>query len=274
MFTRKNSTYNYKSDLLENILNDDASPLARITYIIPQGSKILDVGAGSGLLAKLFKYVGKDIIIDGVEPNKYAIAIAKDEYRKFYNGFVQDYIDDILKEKYDYIVFADVIEHIDNPIKVFKDFFKQLDLSTKIIISTPNVAFGSVRLSLMNGRFDYVDSGILESTHLRFYTLDTLKKLILSLNLNIEKLYFLIRNINNTEINIQDLNCNPMMVYLVSKDELSHVYQFLLVLSKKDFPIEEKNFGNKSKFPVLEYFLKPLAIKNSKMKNLVKKIYK
>ena len=274
MFSRKNSTYKYTDDLLDNILNDQASPLTRIINIIPEGSKVLDVGAGSGLLAKLLHYKGKDIIIDGIEPSEYATTIARDDYRNFYNGFVQDYMSEILNEKYDYIVFADVIEHIDNPINVFKTFFSSLDASTKIIISTPNIAFGSVRLSLMCGRFDYVDSGIVESTHLRFYTLDTLKKLIMNFDLNIEKLYYLVRNFNNTEIDISSFKCNFSSINFVSKDKLSHVYQFFLVLTKENVITEEKYFGSKSKFPILEYFFKPMVKKNKFLKDIVIRFYK
>lgn len=273
MFSRKNSTYEYSHELLDNILNDEASPLSRTIDLIPTDSKVLDVGAGNGLLAKLFNHSDKEIIIDGIEPSEYAANIAKTEYRNFYNGFVQDYMDKILDEKYDFIVFADVIEHIDNPIDVFKEFFSKLDSTTKVIISTPNIAFGSVRLSLLCGKFDYVDSGILESTHLRFYTLETLKKLISNFDLQIEKLYFLRRNFNNMEIDTSELKCNLSSLNFIAKDELSHVYQFLLVLTKIDTVTEEKYFGSKSKFPIFEYFFKPFVKKNRILKNFVKRFY-
>ncbi len=274
MFTRVNETYDYSEDLLSDILKDEASPLARIIDIISDNSKILDVGAGNGLLAKLFKHKGKNIIIDGIEPSEYAAKIAKNEYRFFYNGYIQEYMDEILKEKYDYIIFADVIEHIDNPIEVLKKFFEKLDSETKIIISTPNIAFGAVRLSLLCGQFNYVNSGILESTHLRFYTLDTLKKLIINLNLNIEKLFFLERNFNNTEIDLENLKCSLSSVNFVSKDKLSHTYQFLLFLTKLDVVQENQYYGKRTKFPRLEYLFKPIVKNNVMLKKIVKRFYK
>ena len=274
MFTRRNDTYDYDEGLLQNILNDEANPLTRIIQSIPENSRVLDIGAGNGLLATLFQFDGKEIIIDGIEPSEYATNIARHKYRTFYNGFVQHYMEEILHEKYDYIVFADVIEHIDNPVDIFKDFFERLDLSTKIIISIPNIAFGSVRLSLMYGKFDYVNSGILESTHLRFYTLETLKKMLSNFNLNIEKISYLLRNFNTTEINLNNLKCNPLMVNFISKDKLSHVYQFLVILSKVDVKLTEEEFGYKSKFPALEYMLKPFVQKNIKLKQFVKRFYK
>ena len=274
MFTRADNSYEHNDSIIKNILNDEASTITRIVNIIPERSKILDVGAGNGVLAKLFKFKNKSVIIDGVEPNKFASNIAKLEYRNFYNGYIQEFMDEILNEKYDFIIFADVIEHIDNPIDVFKDFFKKLDMTTKIIISVPNIAFGAVRLSLMQGSFHYVDSGILEKTHLRFYTLNTLNKLISNLNLNIDELYYLNRNLNNTEIKLNTLKVNPLAIHFVSKDKLSHVYQFLVVLSKEVKLTKEKTYGKKSRFPLLEYIFKPVVMRNVKLKSFVKRFYR
>jgi 2-polyprenyl-3-methyl-5-hydroxy-6-metoxy-1,4-benzoquinol methylase len=83
MFTREDNSYEYDDDLVKNILRDEASPMTRIFNIIPEGSKVLDVGAGNGILAKLFIHQEKNILIDGIEPNEHASNIAKTGYRKF-----------------------------------------------------------------------------------------------------------------------------------------------------------------------------------------------
>jgi len=274
MFTREDSTYYYSDKLLANILEDEASPLNRVLNEVPNNSKILDVGTGSGLLGKLFKFANRNIIIDGIEPSLYASKLISDEYRNFYNGLLQDFQSEIIMENYDYIIFADVIEHIDNPVEVLKDFFKQLSLKTRIIISTPNITFASIRLSLLYGKFDYVDSGILEKTHVKFYTETTLKSLIEILGLNINKFYYLERNINLTEIDLHTLHCNPLMVSYSCRDKLSHVYQFFCVLAKNEIKYEEKTYGKRARFPMLEYIFKPLILKSVFLKHVVKKFYK
>lgn len=274
MFTRKDSTYFYSDELLSNILKDEASPLNRVINEVSEGSKILDVGAGGGLLGKLFQFANKKIVIDGIEPSSYAASLISHEYRNFYNGYIQDYQEQIIKENYNYIIFADVIEHIDNPIEVFEEFFNKLDINTKIIISVPNIAFATTRLSLFYGKFEYVDSGILEATHLRFYTKETLNKLIEAFHFNIEKFYYLQRNFYRTEINIHNLQASPFAIKSVSKDELSHVYQFFYVLTKNECTLVHKKYGSKSKFPIIEYILKPLIQKNDFLKKLAKKVYK
>lgn len=274
MFDRRDSTYFYSDELLSNILKDEASPLNRVINEVSEGSKILDVGAGGGLLGKLFQFSNKKIIIDGIEPSSYATSLISSEYRNFYNGYIQDYQEQIIEENYDYIVFADVIEHIDNPIEVFTDFFNKLDINTKVIISVPNIAFATTRLSLFYGKFDYVDSGILEVTHLRFYTKETLSKLLESFSFYIEKFYFLQRNIYLTEIDIHRFKASPFMINSVCKDELSHVYQFFYVLTKHECTSVHKKYGLKSKFPIIEYILKPIVLRNNFLKKLAKRVYK
>lgn len=66
---------------------------------------------------------------------------------------------------------ADVIEHFAYPDEVLAALVARAKPGARFLLSTPNVAHLSVRLNLLQGRFDYVDSGILESTHLRFFTL-------------------------------------------------------------------------------------------------------
>ncbi len=254
MFTRNNKTYNYNRTLIDDILSDDANPLNRINAIIPEGSKILDIGAGNGILAEVLKSTHSKLIIDGIEPDLYAAKIAKNSYRNFYNDTFQNVKNKINKELYDFIVLADVIEHTENPLMVIKDLFKYVQNNTKIILSIPNVAFGSVRINLLNGKFDYTNLGILEKTHLRFFTLSTIKKLISNTNFKIETLYFLQRDFLNTEIIGKDTKIDLLSLHKIYKDELSSVYQFLLVLCKKEVTIEKKYFGTKLKHPIKQYF--------------------
>jgi hypothetical protein len=75
-------------------------------------------------------------------------------------------------------LFADVLEHLRDPAAVLLRCIPALKESGKIIISVPNVANIIVRLSLVFGKFDYTDRGILDRTHLRFFTLRSLKKMM------------------------------------------------------------------------------------------------
>jgi len=96
-----------------------------------------------------------------------------------------------LQKEYDFVVLADVIEHVADPLEFLKQLRTIVSLNTKILISVPNIAFGAIRIELLNGIFDYVDSGIRERTHLRFFTLKTIYELVNELGMNLERIYFL-----------------------------------------------------------------------------------
>ena len=88
---------------------------------------------------------------------------------------------------YDAIVLADVIEHLRAPENVLRGLLPKLSPSGRIVLSVPNVAHWSVRLSLLRGRFRYEETGLLDRTHLRFFTRETLRELIGNVGLVIER---------------------------------------------------------------------------------------
>jgi len=254
MFNRIEQTYNLRPGIVQDILRADASPLNRIAGIVPNGAKVLDIGAGNGLLAQVLKERHPDLIVDGIEPDPYAAEIARQHYRILYCGYAQDCKDKILGECYDFIVLADVLEHMSDPATFLKELAAELPEKTKIILSIPNVAFGAVRLMLLNGKFDYCDSGILEKTHLRFFTLATVEQLINHIGMYAEKLYFLMQKQYDTEIRLHMYGLNLGAMQKILRDPLSSTYQFLVVLSHTQTTCERKFFGEKTRFPLLAFF--------------------
>ena len=254
MFLRQNHTYDFDKELIDKIIQDVANPLNVISDIIPDSSSVLDIGAGNGLLALLFKEKKKSIIIDGVERDEYAADLARSLYRFFYTGNIEDYIFQLCNNRYDYIILADVIEHLENPVLFLNQLAALLQENTKIIISAPNIAFGSVRFSLLDGSFNYTDSGLLEKTHLRFFTLKTLQDLFSYASLNIIKTILLQRNFFESEIKFK-LHLLDILAFLrIYKDDLSSVYQFIFVLSKEKAGFEIIKNGSKIRHPFISFF--------------------
>jgi GT2 family glycosyltransferase/2-polyprenyl-3-methyl-5-hydroxy-6-metoxy-1,4-benzoquinol methylase len=81
------------------------------------------------------------------------------------------------EERFDVIVAGDFLEHLARPHKVLQNLKKYLSEDGYIVASIPNIAHGSVRLSLLNGKFEYKGIGILDHTHLRFFTYDSILRL-------------------------------------------------------------------------------------------------
>ncbi len=232
IFERPEQSFAFDPRSLDWILADEANPLNRIVQVVLDGTRLLDVGAGNGVLARLLKHVGRDVVLDAVEPDPIARTIAEPHYRSIFGGDLAAFIEASSQgeELYDFIVLADVVEHIANPRPMLEQLKPLLSPEGRIILSTPNIAFAAVRIALLNGRFDYVDSGILERTHLRFYTLKSLSLLFSEAGLFPHAQYHCLRDPRGMEIEIDDLPMSRILLKLLARDKLSRVYQFLFVL--------------------------------------------
>lgn len=259
MFKRPEGTYEVGENTTDNILADEANPLNRISAIVPNDAKILDIGAGNGLLAMVLNKTKKNIIIDGIEPNRHAAKLAISHYRHFHVGYAQEFFRHIKSENYDYIVLADVLEHMSDPLQFLRELSDYMSTTTRIVISLPNVAFGSTRIALLNGDFDYVDSGILERSHLRFFTLKTVTSFISASGLNIERLQYLKKDIFSTEIQLGKYPLSYCCYRKIMKDNLSFVYQFLIVLTRNCCTTIHEEYGGKIRFQWVKYIIMKLV---------------
>jgi SAM-dependent methyltransferase len=94
----------------------------------------------------------------------------------------------LLHDPFEAIIYGDVLEHLSDPTAVLRALDQFLAPGGAVIVSVPNVAHLWVRLSLLVGRFDYADRGILDRTHLRFFTRRTLLELLRSAGLRVDEL--------------------------------------------------------------------------------------
>ena len=129
------------------------------------GKDVLDVGCGFATTSQFIQARGNRVI--GIESNAEAVAVARTR--------IADVIEADLQNapslgKFDTIIFADVLEHLAWPVGILKKYADLLKPEGTIIVSLPNVGLWSVRLGLLFGRFRYQDSGVLDRTHLRFFT--------------------------------------------------------------------------------------------------------
>ena len=137
--------------------------------------RILDVGTADGYLGAILKDRGHSLV--GVEQDLAAAERARPYYDTFHVADVENF-EFPYRDEFDFILFADVLEHVRDPILVLRRSLLTLKQSGELIVSLPNVANIVIRLSLLAGRFDYCERGILDRTHLRFFTLSGLKRMM------------------------------------------------------------------------------------------------
>lgn len=155
------------------VTNDENEVFVKLSKLIPDGSTVLDIGCGPGFLGEHLAAT-KHCVVDGVEPDKADATKASKRLRHIWELDIEAAIEEI-KERYDVLVFADVIEHLVNPADVLKRVGKLLKPNGSIVFSVPNMAHVSLRLSLLEGNFKYTEVGLLDKTHLHFYDIDTVK---------------------------------------------------------------------------------------------------
>lgn len=132
------------------------------------GLKILDAGCSEGYLGAYLKSLGHHVI--GVEMNPVAANKAREVIDSVFTGSILEYLSHDISQRFDAILFGDVLEHIANPQEVLEICQSRLNDGGFIIVSLPNVAHSCIRAMLLGGRWDYSELGILDRTHLRFFT--------------------------------------------------------------------------------------------------------
>jgi len=150
---------------------------------IKDNSLILDIGSGQGDLIRHLVNE-KNCKVIGIDKNVKTISSKNIE---FVSCDLNKELPNLDYFKFDYILFLDVIEHLENPEDFLKKLYEKISENEKIeiIISTPNISFFIIRFMLLFGFFNYGKRGILDKTHTRLFTFQSFKKLIEESNYNI-----------------------------------------------------------------------------------------
>ena len=143
--------------------------------LIPAKARVLDVGCGTGSLT-LAVTKEADAEVLGIEPDPQRAEHARKRGLKVVCGVADP---DLLRKLglFDVIILADVVEHLAEPADLLAELRSALAPGGRILASVPNVAHWTVRLRLLLGKFDYQRTGIMDATHLRWFTRFTLRKL-------------------------------------------------------------------------------------------------
>jgi 2-polyprenyl-3-methyl-5-hydroxy-6-metoxy-1,4-benzoquinol methylase len=201
---------------------------ALIVEFVGRGKRVLDVGCATGDLARVLAERGCGVT--GIEIDPEAARHAEKLCERVVVGDVEDLdLSEMLRdEAFDVIVFGDTLEHFKNPLRTLDRLKPFLRSEGYMVASIPNVAHGSVRLALMQGKFRYSSLGLLDNTHLRFFTRDSVEQLFEDAGFLITGLKRTLRGIFDTEIEIEEALIPDEVLELVQADLESSTYQFVL----------------------------------------------
>ena len=268
------SKYNFELDL------DNENSLSNIINMIKPKSKVLEFGPANG---RMTKYLSENMNckIDIVEIDENAGLEASKYSNKSFVGQVlgdieqYEWLEELRNELYDYIVFADVLEHLRSPNKVLKVCNRILKDNGSIIISMPNIAHNSVIIDLINDEFKYNEVGLLDNTHISFFSYKSLLRMIEESGYKtvIERATYC--RVGENEINNDYNSVSKECAKILRKRDKGNLYQFVFEVKKKELvmissPLKEVNLDMSTEYEFKCYVKEGLNDNYSEVKKISK----
>ena len=209
-----------------------------IEAMIPaEASRILDIGCGEGMLGRILLQKGAAEVV-GIEADLAVAQKAQENLSRVLQGDIESLVLSFEDGYFDCIVLADVLEHLKDPLSTMIKLQRYLSDSGTIVASIPNVGFFDVLRGLAEGRWEYQEFGILDKTHLRFFTKKEIEVLFLQAGLELtgisENLSPLYDTLPSTHSG--DLSFGRVTLHGLTREETKDlfVFQYLVVARKAD----------------------------------------
>lgn len=157
--------------------SDSTGTHMKIVNQVQKKSKVLDVGCAAGYLGK-YLIDKKQCRVDGIEYDTSSAEKARKQgYQNVHVGDAVEVLSSLPVHDYDVLIAADILEHLVEPEKALRLMKAHLNNNGVLIVSMPNIAHYSIRIKLLFGKWNMTETGILDRTHLRFYTKRTMESL-------------------------------------------------------------------------------------------------
>lgn len=214
-------------------MNNRQSSHTLILEQIKPGSFVLECGSATGYMTKyMAEKLNCCVHIIEKDPDACEIAsrfavdyacrdLNEDGWKLYYNNY-----------KYDYILFADVLEHLTDPLTTLIIATELLKKDGKIIISIPNICHNDIIIQLFEDHFRYTDLGLLDSTHIHFWGRNDFEQFAAKAGLKVTDTKTVIFPTQGTEQR-SDSKVNGELMSLLMKRPYGEVYQWVFTLEKK-----------------------------------------
>jgi len=216
----------------------DDKPRMDIIDLVPESCEhILEIGCGTGATGAVIKEKNPDWYYVGLEVDEQAARIAKTRLNEAIAIDIEKIHPDKInleKEFFDLLIAADVLEHLYNPWRVM-DFLRSfLKKNGKVLLSFPNTQNINLIANLIQGNWTYEKYGLLDATHIRFFTWNEIEKLLQGTG------YRILRSVSQLQADLDghtfplELSISNMVLKNVSRDEAQKLFTFqYLVLAEK-----------------------------------------
>jgi GT2 family glycosyltransferase/2-polyprenyl-3-methyl-5-hydroxy-6-metoxy-1,4-benzoquinol methylase len=213
---------------------DGCDSLSIIAKQIRRGAKVLELGTATGYFGRfLVERLG--CTVDGIEIDP----LMAESARKWYRTLIVGNLETIslagrIDAAYDYIVCADILEHLREPSRALESLKPFLKKDGEILVSIPNIAYAGVVLAIINGDFPYRNEGLLDKSHLRFFTRRSFLRMIHEVRYSVKRVGKVHLPFEKSEFagSIQDADTRIKDFLFAMPD--SDVYQYVFTLGLRD----------------------------------------
>lgn len=239
---------------------DSDSTHARVVRLIGRDRRVLELGPASGHMTRVLR--GRGCAVVGIEIDPEIADLAAQSSERIILGDLDelDFDAELGADRFDVIVAADVLEHLKNPLSALRRLAKFLNPGGHFVVSLPNVAHGSVRIALLQGHFDYQNVGLLDTTHLRFFTRESVGRLFDDAELAVAEIFHQELNIEASEVPFDGRSVPAGILEELAADPEARTYQFVI----KAVPLETP--GQRE----LQRRLRELAHENAELREAAK----
>lgn len=212
----------------ETIDLKSGSTHADVVLLVGEGKRVLELGPATGYMSRTFADRGCSVV--GIEVDAAMARRAAPHLERVIVGDLEqlDLDAELGDDRFDVIVAADVLEHLRDPLATLRRLEPCLAPDGYFVLSIPNVAHGSVRLALLEGRFDYQDLGLLDRTHLTFFTRESLEAMLDEAELGIAVLNRHELNLDASEVPFDPDRVPEELQRQLEADPDSRTYQFVV----------------------------------------------
>ncbi len=217
---------------------DDTPRIDLLNLIAETPERVLEIGCGAGATGLAFKQKFRDIEFIGLEPEEKAAQIAQTRLDKVIVSDIEKVQLDslgLMKEYFDLIICADVLEHLYDPWKTIFTLRDYLKPDGKMLASIPNIQNIDIINNLLGGHWTYSKYGLLDATHIRFFTLNEIIKMFSGTG------YKMIQCSHATQSELErikkwpaDIDFGKIVLKNVTRDEASKlfVFQYFVIAQK------------------------------------------
>lgn len=213
---------------LRSIQASERSSLSVLASHIAPGSAVLDLGCGSGALGEYLSTT-RSCTVDGVTLSEAEATHARRHYRHVdVADLEQADLTALFKhQRYNAIVCADVLEHLRRPEQVLAACRQLLQPDGKLLISVPNAGYCGLLAELLQGEFRYREEGLLDRTHLRFFTRQSLGRFMAQQQWALEPMDTITRAVPDSEFDVAFDQLPPAVARYMLAAPDAQVYQFI-----------------------------------------------